>query len=107
MTPGSAGPTTREERLAANEARFREMNESAQPRREKAGSGGRFICECADRGCTRWIEVEPDEYARVRAHPRHFLVTPTHEVPDIETVVERNERFFVIEKPEEVAHVLE
>jgi hypothetical protein len=41
---------SREERLAMNEARFREINESAQPQRESQGSG-RFVCECADRGC--------------------------------------------------------
>lgn len=99
----------REERLAANEARFRELNEGAQPRRgaDSGEPGDRFICECADRACTRWLELSPEEYAAVRAHPRHFIVTPTHEIPDAETVVERHERYFVIEKPESVAHVLE
>ena len=47
---------SREERLAQNEARFREINESAQPQRESHGEG-RFVCECADRGCMQWIEV--------------------------------------------------
>lgn len=97
---------TREERLAANEARFREMNEGAQPRREETGAG-RFICECADRGCTLWLDLNPDEYTAVRAHPRRFIVKPTHEIPDVETVIERHERYFVIEKPEDVAHMLD
>ena len=101
---------TREERLAANEAQFREMNEAAQPRRPEAGHaapGSRFICECSDRSCTRWVEMTPEEYAAIRAHPRHFLVTPSHEIPDIETVIERHERYFVIEKPEDVAHIVD
>ena len=97
---------SREERLAQNEARFREINEAAQPRRESQGEG-RFICECADRGCMVWIEVSADDSAAVRQHPRRFVIDTTHEVPDIETVVDRKPGFFVIEKPIEVAHVLQ
>jgi hypothetical protein len=97
---------SREERLAQNEARFREINESAQPQRESSGEG-RFVCECADRSCMQWIEVSTDDYAAVRQHPRRFIVAPTHEIPDIETVVERAQGYYVIEKPEEVAHVVE
>ena len=97
---------TREERLAQNEARFREINESAQPQRESQGTG-RFVCECADRGCAVWIEVPPDHYAAVRSNPRRFLVTPGHEMPDVEQVIERMDGYFVIEKPEEVAHIVE
>ena len=97
---------SRKERLAQNEARFREINESAQPQRETQG-GGRFVCECADRGCMQWIEVSPAEYAAVRQHPRRFLIAPSHEVPDIETIIERKSGYFVIEKPEEVAHIVE
>lgn len=97
---------SREERLAQNESRFREINESAQPQRERQGAG-RFVCECADRGCAAWIEVPPDHYAEVRANPRRFLVTPGHEIPDIERIAERRDGYLVIEKPEEVAHVVE
>ena len=97
---------SREERLAANEARFREINESAQPQRESRGTG-RFVCECGDRSCMAWLEVPVDVYLRVRQNPRHFLVLPTHEIPDIETIVERGDGYFVVEKPEEVAHIVE
>ena len=97
---------TREERLAQNEARFREINESAQPQREQHGAG-RFVCECADRGCMAWIEVPADRYEAVRANPRWFVVAPGHEIPDVEVVVERGSGFFVVEKPEEVAHIVE
>jgi hypothetical protein len=96
---------SREERLAQNEARFREINESAQPQRETRGEG-RFVCECADRSCMLWIQVGADKYAAVRQHPRRFIVAPTHEVPDVEAIVERQEGYYVIEKPEEVAHIV-
>jgi hypothetical protein len=97
---------SREERLAANEVRFREINESAQPQRESRGTG-RFVCECADRGCMAWLEVPLAEYRAVREHPRRFLVTPSHEIPDIESIVARGTGYFVIEKPEAVAHIVE
>src|SRR4051794_17057098 len=98
---------TREERLAANEARFREMNENAQPRREESDEGSRHICECANSGCVAWISVPPADYARVRETPRQFLVKPGHEKPDIEDVVERQGGWFVVAKPDEVAHIVD
>ena len=98
--------SSREERLAQNEVRFREINEAAQPQRESQGTG-RFICECADRSCLVWLDVPVDVYHETRQHPRRFIVTAGHEVPDLESIVERHPGFFVVEKPEEVAHVVE
>jgi hypothetical protein len=97
---------SREERLAQNEVRFREINESAQPQRESQGSG-RFVCECADRSCSAWIEVPTEVYTAVRSRPRRFIVASGHEVRDVETVVDQGPGFNVVEKPEEVAHVVE
>ena len=97
---------SREERLAANEVRFREINESAQPQRESRGTG-RFVCECADRSCMAWLELPVAEYLAVREHPRRFFVAPSHEVPDIESIVARADGYFVVEKPESVAHIVE
>jgi hypothetical protein len=97
---------SREERLAANEARFREINEAAQPQRESQGAG-RFVCECADRACMAWLDVPMDEYAEVRRHPRRFIVAPAHEILDIETIVERRAGYYVIEKPDEVLNAIE
>jgi hypothetical protein len=97
---------SREERLAQNEVRFREINESAQPQRESHGEG-RFVCECGDRSCMQWIDVDPSDYAAVRQHPRRFIVAPTHEIPDVEQIIERHPGYFVVEKPEEVSHVVE
>ena len=97
---------SREERLAANEARFREINEGAQPQRESHGRG-RFVCECADRGCMAWLDVSPEVYADVRRHARRFILAPGHEVPDVETIVERGDGYIVVEKPEEVSHIVD
>ena len=44
---------------------------------------------------------------QVRAEPTHFLVVPGHELPEVETVVRREDRFWVVRKdagePEELA----
>ncbi|HEX6711752.1 MAG TPA: hypothetical protein VF066_00150 [Thermoleophilaceae bacterium] len=96
---------SREERLAANEVRFREINESAQPQRESQGTG-RFVCECADRSCMAWLEVPLADYLAVRQNPLRFIVAPSHEIPDVEDIIEREPGYFVIEKPEAVAHIV-
>jgi len=97
---------SREDRLAQNEVRFREINESAQPQRERHGTG-RFICECADRSCMVWLDVPTEAYLAIRQNARWFVIAPTHEVPDVESVVERQPGYSVVEKPEAVAHLVE
>ena len=94
----------REERLGANEALFREVNERVAEVAERfiAGETGdgrfNFSCECGDRGCTEQIALTVGEYEAVRAEATRFAVVPGHEVPDIERVVERNPRYLVVEK---------
>lgn len=95
---------TREERIAANEVRFRELNESVQSQRVARGEG-RFICECGDRNCMTWLEVDEDSYRAVRSDARKFIVAPGHETPDVEQVVAREPGFLVVEKPPEVDHI--
>ena len=50
--------------------------------------------------CSQVIELTPTEYRRVRETNRRFLVAPdaTHTSPDLEVVVERHERYWVVEK---------
>jgi hypothetical protein len=59
-----------------------------------------WICECAADECTERIEMTTDEYEAIRADGRRFAVAPSdaHVVPDIEKVVERYERYWVVEK---------
>lgn len=96
---------TREERLAANEARFREINEGT--RRVSDPEPNSIFCECADRTCVYRVEIDPDRYAAVRSDDHLFIVRPGHEVPDVEDVVERTDGWFVVRKPDEVAHIVE
>jgi hypothetical protein len=91
----------REERLGANEALFREVNERVAEVAERFMAGGTrvdFSCECANRGCAEQIAMTLGEYEALRAEATHFVVVPGHEVPDIEQVVERHPRYLVVEK---------
>jgi hypothetical protein len=38
------------------------------------------------------------EYEEVRSEPTHFAIANGHEVVDVERVVEKNDRFSVVEK---------
>jgi hypothetical protein len=91
----------REERLGANEALFREVNERVAEVAEQFMAGEThvdFSCECGNRGCAEQIGMTLGEYEAVRAEAIRFAVVPGHEVPDIERVVERHLNYVVVEK---------
>jgi len=60
------------ERLAGNDATFREANEHIAERAETYRVDGliSFICECAEESCTEIVRLTMDEYAHVRATVR-------------------------------------
>ena len=99
----------REERLASNEALFREGNErmAAWEERRVSEAVERYLCECADPECREKVGLRKHEYEHVRSNSRWFVIVPGHAVPDIESVVERNEGWSIIEKDPEVAPVVE
>ena len=100
-------------RRARNEALFREVNERIEEVSREFAEGDwdqkqeqlRLVCECGRQECTELLEATVAEYEAVRSNPRRFLVLPGHEQTDIERVVERNNRFFVVEKMEEAGEV--
>ena len=90
-----------EARIAKTEAIFRNVNERiAESAYRFDGDEATFVCECGDGACTHRVEVELDDYERVRADPTRFLVLPGHEDERIERVVERRRRFAIVEKCE-------
>jgi hypothetical protein len=99
----------REERFAGNEALFREVNERVAEvatnfiEVETKGEAIDFTCECGRADCAEPIAMTVLEYEAIRANPTHFAVVPEHEQPEIETVVERNPTYFVVEKRDEDA----
>jgi hypothetical protein len=99
----------REERLAGNEALFREVNERVAEvaehfiEVETHGDPVDFNCECGSADCTEQMALTVHEYEAVRAAPTRFAVVQGHEVPDIERVVERHSNYLVVEKREDDA----
>jgi hypothetical protein len=57
-----------------------------------------FSCECARRGCDESIPLGVDEYEAVRRLPDRFAVSPGHDRPERERVVEEYARYAVVER---------
>jgi hypothetical protein len=88
-----------EERIARNEALFREVNERIAESAQRFDSDrAEFVCECADQDCTDRVEVTLEEYELVRADGTQFLLRPGHEDTRVENVVERRGRFAIVRK---------
>lgn len=95
--------------LAHNEAVFREVNESIERGRWPGEQGAlvAFRCECAQLGCALLIEMSLGEYETVRTNPRRFIVAIDHHMAAVEIVVDRSERYLVVEKVGEAARTAE
>jgi predicted ThiF/HesA family dinucleotide-utilizing enzyme len=85
------------QRVAMNEATFRKVNEGMEAGQEPAGLLT-FVCECGRLGCNRLMQLTRAEYEEVRASPRTFAVIDGHEIPEVEDVVDRAERYIVVSK---------
>ncbi len=58
-------------------------------------------------GGTRPIELTPEQYERIRANTRRFFMADGHNAPEAEVIVERHERYIVVEKVEDGGSVAE
>ena len=93
----------REARGARTQSLFRDVNERVKSINEAfsvAIRHGDWVCECADDGCVERLALSTAEYESVRANGRRFAVAAgdVHIFADIEDVVERTERYWVVEK---------
>jgi hypothetical protein len=97
----------RDVRLAKNEALLREVND----RIHEVGERLRvlpddelleFRCECGRPDCEELISLTAREYEHVRSDNDRFAVAHGHEEAEIERVVERDERYVVVDKRPEV-----
>ena len=92
--------SARAERIAENEDGFRHLN-------EELGVMGVFVCECGEASCREHVQMPRERYREIRSNTRRFFVRPGHEMPDVETVVEREEAWYVVEKPDDVGHIVD
>ena len=91
------------ERLARNQALFREVNERLLELSEGFHDGSmQFVCECSHEDCTLTVNMNHDEYESVREHATRFVVSPGHVKGPVETVVKRRRGYSVIEKLDRV-----
>jgi len=100
---------SREERLAANEALFRTVNEHIRDAAVEHGEDAHeyeFLCECSNADCDLRLRLAVETYEAVRTEPTRFIVAPGHHLPDIEHVVEERAGYTVIEKEGEAARRL-
>jgi hypothetical protein len=93
----------RAQRAAKNQSLFREINERVKELNTGFGvvlPMGEWICECSNDTCVERVELLMEEYEAVRRNGARFLVAPSddHVWHDLESLVERNERYWVVEK---------
>jgi hypothetical protein len=90
-------------RSARTQCLFRDVNERVREINEAFSIAlplGDWICECARDECVERLPLSQSEYESIRANARRFLVAPDslHVVDGIENVVDRSDRFWVVEK---------
>ena len=89
----------RDRRIIENEKLFREVNERvAQMEAGFSGPDPVWVCECGDETCFEKVAVPIADYKRIRSNEAWFVILPGHEKPDVETVVDKNGGFYVVEK---------
>lgn len=103
----------RYELQARNEALLRTVNERIRALDADAGWADaghlfEFQCECGNPdGCDGRVEMSLPDYEHVRAQRDRFAVVPGHEDEAIEQVVERKERYYIVDKRDAVEHLVE
>ena len=99
----------REQRMAQNEALFREVNEKIEAAAHKLGPTVpyEFLCECANADCTFRLTLPISVYEAVRADPRQFAVLPLHYTPEVEELVVQEETHWVVRKTGEAGEYVE
>jgi predicted ThiF/HesA family dinucleotide-utilizing enzyme len=85
------------QRVAMNEATFRKVNEGMEAGQDPWGLLT-FVCECGRLGCNKLIQLTRAEYEAIRANPRRFAILDGHEILETEKIVERHDRYVVVEK---------
>ncbi len=97
----------RARRIADNEGRFREINERLRTDLEAVPDDQApvdFVCECGRIDCAQMVPITLTEYEAIRASSLEFFVVPGHQSPDVEDVVDFNERFARVRKHPESAN---
>jgi hypothetical protein len=80
-----------------NEATFRKVNEGMEAAQDASGLLS-FVCECGRLHCNQLVLLTRAEYEGIRRDPRRFAIVEGHEILEAERIVERHDRYLVVEK---------
>jgi hypothetical protein len=86
----------RAERIAQTELFFRAVNEEIA--RNDGHGTTLFLCECGNTACSEGIELTADALHHLHANGGLFVVLPGHEIPDVESVVDRHNGYLVVRR---------
>jgi hypothetical protein len=102
------------ERQARNEDMMRSVNDRIAALDKSATEWAapdhqfEFQCECGKTsGCEGRVLMTLAEYERVRRQRDRFAVVPGHETDEVEYVVEQDERYAIVDKRDQVEHLVE
>lgn len=85
-------------RAARHQSLFREVNNRINGLAAASSATLSYVCECADLWCAETVFLSVDEYRRIRSDANCFFVVDGHELPDVEEVVERTDRYRAVRK---------
>jgi hypothetical protein len=75
---------------------FRELNDDIGESAEQETAF--FVCECSSHECFTTLELSVRDYRRIRTNPTWALVTPGHQLAEVERVVSEGAGFAVVER---------
>jgi hypothetical protein len=106
----SSSQHEREVRAARNQSMFRAVNEKLRALNETFAvltDTFAVACECYDTSCLETIDIRSEDYLKVRAEPRRFVVRPGHLLPELEHVVQESDHYVIVEKTDAAGDVAE
>ena len=68
---------------------------------------GHVVCECSQARCSEVVPITVEDYERVRAQGRRFVLLHGHELDAIELVVETYDGYVVAEKQGQAGRLAE
>jgi hypothetical protein len=96
------------ERLARNQALFREVNERLLELSEGFQDGSmQFVCECSNEDCTLTVKMNHREYESVRGHSTFFVIATGHEILEVEKIIDRHDGWTIVQKVTESDYAVE
>ena len=102
-------PESSVRRVALNEVASRRVNETIAPSPEAGWDLGLVerVCECGNAACKAPLWLTVAEYEELRRDGRRFAIVHEHVAPSVERVVERRERYTIVEKIADAGRIAE